>query len=439
MSVIPLEKPESKHAAISGGAMDREIQVRRIDRRLLGGGAALAAMLLLTMFWYFAPSSNAQSIAAERATVSTVTKGIFEDFLPLRGRVTPLVTVYLDSVEGGRVEKILAEDGAVVEKGQLLAVLSNADLQLSTLARQTEVEQQLNNMRSQELALAQSRSANRRDVLASELDFAKARRQFEIYRPLADRGFVSGKAYRDAQDDLAYQQRRTDVLRGAAATDEHLQSSQLAQLKASASALNASLAIARGSLDQLNLRAPVAGQLTAFSIQLGQSMGRGERIGQIDSPGRNKLIADVDEFYLGRVSYGQRATIETNGKRYALKVSKIYPQVRNGQFQIDLVFDGPEPDGVHRGQTLQAKLTLGDPTPARLIPNGSYYNDTGGNWVFVVSADGRTADKREVRLGRRNADVIEVLDGLQPGERVLTSPYTGLTEKTRLSIAKSSE
>lgn len=439
MSVIPLEKPEGKRATVSGGAMDREIQVRRIDRRLFGGGAALAAVLLLTVFWYFAPSGNAQSIAAERATVSTVTKGIFDDFLPLRGRVTPLVTVYLDSVEGGRVEKILVEDGAVVAKGQLLAVLSNADLQLSTLARQTEVEQQLNNMRSQELALAQSRSANRRDVLASELDYAKAHRQFEIYRRLADRGFISGKAYRDAQDDLAYQQNRTDVLRGAAATDERLQSSQLAQLKASANALKASLAIARASLDQLNLRAPVAGQLTAFSIQLGQSMGRGERIGQIDSPGRNKLVADVDEFYLGRVSYGQRATMETNGKRYALKVSKIYPQVRNGQFQIDLVFEGAEPDGVQRGQTLQAKLTLGDPTPARLIPNGSYYNDTGGNWVFVVSADGRTAEKRDVRLGRRNADVIEVLDGLQLGERVLTSPYTGLTDKTRLSIAKTSE
>ena len=166
-------------------------------------------------------------------------------------------------------------------------------------------------------------------------------------------------------------------------------------------------------------------------------MQRGERLGQIDSPGRNKLVADVDEFYLGRVLLGQRAAIDQDGKRHALKVAKIYPQVRNGQFQVDLVFVGPEPTGMQRGQTLQTRLTLGDPTPARLIPNGSFYNDTGGNWVFVVSADGRSAEKRNVRLGRRNADYIEVLDGLDPGERVLTSPYTGLIDKDRLSIDRS--
>ncbi len=439
MSVVPLEKPEPRTSAISGGAMDREVVSRKLDRRLVIGGAAGALLLVAALFWWFAPRGDSQSIAASRATVSTVTRGVFDDFLPLRGRVTPLITVYLDAVEGGRVEQILVEDGASVQQGQMLAVLSNADLQLSTLARQTEVEQQLNNMRSQELALAQSRSANRRDVLQGELDHMKARRQYEIYRPLAERGFVSGKSVRDAQDDLTYQQKRVAVLRDAAAIDERLQSSQLAQLRASAASLNSSLGIARASLDQLNLRAPVSGQLTSFSIQLGQSMERGQRIGQIDSPGRNKLVADVDEFYLGRVTHGQRASIETGGKRYALKVAKIYPQVRNGQFQIDLVFDGPEPAGVQRGQTIQAKLALGDPAPALLIPNGSYYNDTGGNWVFVVSADGSAAERRDVRLGRRNADYIEVLDGLQPGERVLTSPYTGLTDKTRLSIEKSAD
>jgi len=439
MSVVPLEKPAAGGSAVSGGAMDREIVARKIDPRTLGGAIAGGLALLALLFWLFAPRGDTQSVSAERLTISTVTSGVFDDFLPLRGRVTPLVTVYLDAVEGGRVEKILVEDGATVQQGQLLAILSNADLQLSTLARQTEVEQQLNNMRSQELALAQSRSANRRDVLASELDYAKAKRQMDIYRPLAERGFVSGKAYRDAQDDLAFQQRRTAVLREAAATDERLQSSQLAQLRASASSLNSSLGIARASLDQLNLRAPVSGQLTAFSIQLGQSMERGERLGQIDSPGRNKLVADVDEFYLGRVVHGQRGSIDIGGRRYMMKVAKIYPQVRNGQFQIDLVFAGEEPSGVQRGQTIQARLTLGDPAPAKLVPNGSYYNDTGGTWVFVVSADGKSAERRTVRLGRRNSDFVEVLDGLSPGERVITSPYTGLTDKARLTIDKSSD
>jgi HlyD family secretion protein len=344
------------------------------------------------------------------------------------------LTVYLDAVEGGRVEQLLVEDGAQVVRGQPLAVLSNADLQLSTLARQTEVEQQLNNMRSQELALQQARSANRRDLNQAEIDLSKARRQYELQRPLADKGFVSAKAFNDTRDDLTYQQRRLAILRRSIAEDEQLQSSQLAQLRASASSLNKSLSIARGSLSQLQLRAPVSGQLSGFSIQLGQSLERGERLGQIDSAGRSKLVADVDEFYLGRVAVGQTATLETDGKTFNLKVAKIYPQVRSGQFQIDLTFDGPEPPSVQRGQTMQVKLTLGDSSRAVLIPNGAFFNDTGGNWVFVVDGSGRGATRRSVQLGRRNNDFIEVLGGIKPGERVITSSYSGLVDKDHLSF-----
>ncbi len=436
MSVVRLGKPDNGASPASGGAMDRPIERKRIDRRLLIGGAVAIILLLAFVFLRFAPSSGSQTVSAERVTISTVSEGVFEDFLPLRARVTPLVTVFLDAVEGGRVDELFVEDGATVAKGQLLAKLSNADLQLSTLARQTEVEQQLNNMRSQELALAQTRLANERALIEADLDRRKTQRLYDVQRPLADRGFVAGKVFRDTADDLTYQQQRTAVLRRGNATDERLQSSQLAQLRASASSLQTSLGIARSSLDALNLRAPVSGQLSAFSIQLGQSMQKGERLGQIDSPGRNKLVAGIDEFYLGRVAPGQLATIEQGGRSFRMKVGKIYPQVRNGQFEVDLIFTGDEPLGIQRGQTLQVKLTLGDAQPARLIPNGSFYNDTGGAWVFVVSPDGRSAQKREVRLGRRNPDFIEVLDGLDVGERVLSSPYTGLTDKTRLDLEK---
>ncbi len=439
MSVVRLDKPEAPAAApASGGAMDREVPRRRIDRRLIGGGVAAVVLLLAALFHFFAPRAGTQSIAAERATISTVTRGTFDDFLPLRARVTPLVTVFLDAVEGGRVDRIMVEDGAAVRAGQLLAVLSNSDLQLNLLARQADVSREINSMRSQELALAQTRLQNERAVLEADLATRKARRQYEVQKPLADRGFVAGRTFRDTEDEYASNSARLAVQRRAKASDERLQSSQLAQLRESARSLTASLGISRATLEALNLRAPVSGQLTAFSIQLGQSMQRGERLGQIDSPGRSKLVADVDEFYLGRVVLGQRAAIDLDGRRHALKVSKVYPQVRNGQFQVDLVFVGPEPKGMQRGQTLQTRLTLGDPVPARLIPNGSFYNDTGGNWVFVVSADGRSAARRTVRLGRRNADYIEVLDGLDPGERVLTSPYTGLTDKDRLTLDPSS-
>jgi HlyD family secretion protein len=437
MTIVPMKSDTPRPStATSGGAMDKVIEKKGLPRKYkIAGGAALGVLLIALAIW-FAPTGSSQKVAADRLTISEVKKGVFDDFLPLRGRVTPLLTVFLDAVEGGRVEKILVEDGTTVQKGQLLAELSNADLQLSTLARETEVAEQLNNLRTTELALSRTRLDNERNIIQADLDATKARRVYELQQPLAAKGFVAGKVFNDTRDDFQYQIKRGKVLRDAQANDERLQSSQLVQLRATASSLQSALAIAHANLEQLKLRAPVAGQLTAFSIQVGQSMQRGERIGQIDSPGKTKLVAGVDEYYLGRVQPGQTATLDRDGKTYKMKVAKIYPQVKNGEFEVDLWFLGEEPAGIQRGQTIQAKLTLGDPTPARLIPNGSFYNDTGGTWVFVVAPDGGSAVKRQVRLGRRNADYIEVLDGLDPGERVITSSYTGLVDKTGLDITR---
>jgi HlyD family secretion protein len=434
MSVVRLGKREE--APVSGGAMDKVVQRRGLtpQMKLALGGVLLVA--LLVGVYLLAPASNSQTVTAGRLTISTVNRGTFDDFLPLRGRVTPSLTVFLDAVEGGRVERILVEDGAIVQQGQLLAVLSNSDLQLNVLARQTEVTQQINSMRSQELALSQTRLANERALIDAQLTAQTARRQFEMQRPLAERGFVPARAFSDSRDTYQAAQRRAEVLRRQQSTDERLQSQQLAQLRASSNALNTSLGLARASLDALNLRAPVSGQLTSFSIQVGQSLQRGERLGQIDSAGRNKLVAQVDEFYLGRVAEGQLAIAEQGGRQYRLRVQKIYPQVQNGTFTIDLSFVDAEPRELQRGQTVQLRLTLGDPSPALLLPNGAFYNETGGNWVFVVAPDGRSAVKRQVRLGRRNANFVEVLDGLDPSERVITSPYTGFAERDRLDLTQ---
>jgi HlyD family secretion protein len=432
MSVLRIKQSERPQ---SGGGMDREVASRRLPAKVKIGLGAAALILLIALFYFLAPSANSQTVPAARLTISAVTEGRFDDFLPLRARVEPLVTVFLDAVEGGRVEQVVVEDGATVAQGQLLAVLTNSDLQLNLLARQTEVIQQINSMRSQELALSQTRLADERARIEADLATQTARRQFEMQRPLAERGFISGRALADSRDTYEANRARSDVLRRQQATDERLQSSQLAQLRTSAAALNASLGIARATLDALNLRAPVAGQLTSFSIQVGQSLNRGERLGQIDSAGRNKLRAQVDEFYLRRVAEGQIAAAEVGGRQYRMRVSKIYPQVRNGAFEIDLQFVGPEPADLQRGQTVQARLTLGAPARARMIPNGSFYNDTGGSWVFVVAPDGGSAVRRNVRLGRRNDEAIEVLEGLDPGERVITSPYTGFAERDRLILS----
>jgi HlyD family secretion protein len=434
VSLVELRQA-TRSEAVTGGAMDRVVERKRIDKKILIGGAAAAALVLIVLFWLFAPRAGSMSVNQERLAISAVESGTFEDFLPLRSRVTPLVTVYLDAIEGGRVDQKLIEDGAHVAQGQLLAVLSNAELQLSTLEKQAEVEQQLNNMRSQELALTQTRNANLRDLNQAETDLAKMRRQYDLQKPLAEKGFVSTKTFNDTKDDLVYQQQRLAILKRSIAQTESLQSSQLQQLRVASTSLNSSMGIARSNLSQLAIRAPVTGELSGFDLQLGQALQQGERIGQIDSTGGNKLQADVDEYFLGRVHIGQTASADVDGKTYRLKVAKVYPQVKNGQFQVDLVFDGPAPTSVQRGQTVQTKLTIGDSSKAMLIPNGAFFNDTGGNWVFVVDRGGNGATKRQVQLGRRNANFIEVLGGLKPGERVITSSYSGLVDKDHLNFS----
>ena len=434
MSLVELRKPV-RTEAVSGGAMDRVVERKRIDRRIIIAGAGAAVVLLVLIFWLFAPRADAVTVSRDRLAIAPAQSGVFDDFLPLRARVTPLTTVYLDAVEGGRVDKKMVDDGAQVVQGELLAVLSNAELQLSTLEKQAEVEQQLNNMRSQELALTQTRNSNLRDLNQAETDLAKARRLYDLQKELAAKGFVAMKTFNDTKDDLQYQTQRLQILKQSIAQTEALQSSQLNQLRAAATSLNSSMGVAQNSLGQLNIHAPVTGQLSGFDIQLGQSLQQGERIGQIDSAGGNKLQADVDEFYLGRVQVGQAATADVDGRTYHLSVSKVYPQVRNGQFQIDLQFVGPAPASVQRGQTVETKLTLGDSSKALLIPNGAFFSDTGGNWIFVVDRNGNGATKRSVQLGRRNSDFIEVLGGLKPGEQVVTSTYSGLTDKDHLTFS----
>lgn len=440
MTVQLLQHPHgASPRPVSGSEMDRAVETRRWPRAWVLAAAAGLLTALLLLFWSYAPREGSQTIATDRLTISTVRDGTFEDFIPLRARVTPLLTVYLDAIEGGRVEKVLVEDGAMLAKDQPIVELSNAELQLSTLARQTEVEQQINNMRSQELALSQTRLSNERAILEAGLALQKMRLQYNREAPLANRGFVTGKQFADTTAQLGYEQARLAALRRSQTNDERLQSSQLTQQRASMGSMQSGLAIARANLDALKLRAPVAGQLSGFNLQVGESLSRGQRIGQIDSPGRNKLMAGIDEFYLGRVQLGQKSSVDWNGKTYAAKVTKIYPQVQNGQFQVDFQFIGAEPADIQRGQTLQARLTLGDPAPARIIPNGAFYNESGGAFVFVVSPDGKSAVKRTVRLGRRNATAIEVLDGLDPGERVITSPYTGFADKDRLYLSTAKE
>jgi HlyD family secretion protein len=416
--------------------MDRKIEApawhKRAKLAAAAGGSAL--FLAVAVFLLAMPGGRTVKVETSTVTVGDVVRGAFEDFVPIRGRVAPLKTVYLDAIEGGRIEKIYVEDGAELKAGDVLVDLSNTQLRLEVLTREAEVAQQTNNVRTLELNLEQSRLNNRRDMFEAEYQVQKLGRALERRKALFAEGHSSKADLENLEDEYNFQKKKFTLLTQTLRTTEQLQETQLGQIKATAKRLTENLDVARQNLDGLTVRAPVDGKLTAFVAEVGQSLGKGERLGQIDDPGRRKVAAEIDEFYLNRVELAQAAGLAWNGKDYTLKVAKIYPQVRDGHFVADLVFDGAEPADMRRGQTLQLKLTLGDATEAVLIPDGAFYQDTGGSWIFVVAPDGEAATRRNVRLGRRNSRFIEVLDGLEPGEKVVTSPYTGFLDKDRLQI-----
>jgi HlyD family secretion protein len=390
---------------------------------------------LLFAWWFIDMLAGGRSLSvnSQRITVSPVTTGTYEDFIPLRGRLVPRSTVFLDAIEGGRVEEILVEDGALVAAGDPIAVLSNTNLQLEVLGREAAVTEQLNNMRTIELQLEQNRLSHKRNLVEIDYQIKRLTREIDRQRELITKNLVSQSTIDQLEDELVYYNNRRDVTLESQATDARMQEQQLRQLRDAGDQLQAGLVFARKNLEDLSVRAPVAGKLSGFNIEIGQSIMRGGRLGQIDDPDGYKLNVRIDEYYLGRVDLQLVATAEHNGRDLDLHVSKIYPQVKEGQFEVDMLFD-EDPVGLRRGQTLQVRLTLGDNTDATLIPNGSFYQDTGGNWVFVVSPDGSEAIKRSVRLGRRNQNFIEVLDGLEPGETVITSPYTSFVGMDRLSL-----
>jgi len=414
--------------------MDRKVEKKMPLSRKVGIG--IAGVLLLVFAWWLVNTlldGRSLSVDSQRITVSTVTTGTFEDYIPLRGRLMPRSTVYLDAIEGGRIDAVLVEDGTMVEAGDPIAKLSNTNLQLVVLGREAEVTEQLNFMRTLELQLEQNRLSHKRNLIEIDYQIVRLTRSVERQRDMAAKNLVSQSTIDELEDELKYFHDRREVTLESQATDARLQVQQLSQLRTAGEQLRSSLDFARKNLDDLNVRAPITGRLSGFNIEVGQSIDRGGRLGQIDDPDGFKLNVRIDEYYLGRVDLQQVGVAEHNSRSLDLEIAKIYPQVKDGQFEVDMTF-AEEPVGLRRGQTLQLRLTLGDNAGALLIPNGTFYQETGGNWMFVVSPDGTEALKRPVRLGRRNVDFIEVLDGLEAGEKVVTSPYTSYAGMDRLAL-----
>ena len=423
---------------LSGQAMDRVVGRPTHRAKWIGGAVALlAAGWGLASYW---PMTGASRTAArDRIRLVAVQKGQFEDFVPMRGRVEPAKTVFLDAVEGGRIEKILVEDGDQVEVGTRLAELSNVQLQLDVMARESEVEEQLNNLRTLELNFERNRLDHARALVGIDYQITRLQRFLGRNTSLAENGTIPKAEVENARDELAYQQALREVTIKARDSDERMTKAQVAQLRASARRMERNLEVAQSNLDALLVSAPVAGTVTALSVEVGQSLQRGGRIARIDSPDQFKIVAEIDEFYLARVSPGLAAEAEIDGHAYTLRVGLVSPEVTQGFFKADLLFTDAQPPGLRRGQSLTLRLYLGDSAPALLIPTGAFLDRTGGNWIYALAPDGLTAVRRSIRTGRRNTDFVEVLNGLEEGDRVIVSNYSSFNDVEQLRLISKSQ
>jgi len=424
--------------------MDRAIVAPRA-RRIRRAAVATAAVLAVGAALWLRPAHRSLRVERDRVAITEVTRGPFEDFLPLTGSAAPPRSVFLDVPEGGRVERVLVEPGAAVTAGELLIQLSNPALQLDVISREAQVTEQLNNLRNTELALAQARLQQESALIDVDTELERDQASTRRLHALWDLGMGAVPTEQVEESDrlLRYHQHRREFLLKEQAIGDRLRHRQLEQLASSTTMLQKHLEFARDHLRDLEVRAPFSGTLSSLDVQLGQSLSRGQRTGQIDLPGPFKLVAHVDQFYAARVAIAQVAKLAGGADQpaapgdnlpCALRVTKIYPLVEQGQFTIDLEFTTPAPANLRRGQLLQIRLFVGQTAAAVLVPNAAFAEHTGGRWVFVVSRDGRHATRRAIELGRRNPRYLEVVAGLVPGERIVTSSYALYAEIDELEL-----
>lgn len=420
------EQP-TQATASTGAAMDRRVERRPVPWwRRRGTLIAVGLVLLGALVWRLLPAGGSTDIAAAEIETGTVQRAAFADYLPVRATVAPRVTTLVGVLAGGQVEKLLVQDGTMVATGQPLATLANPTLKLDVLTREAQIASQLGQVAGEDLGIERNRLDRAGQVAQANYDLIKARRDLLIRQQLHDQGFVSDEGIKSYAAEAAYQEKRLAQLRSGSAAEANITATQSQRLDDTRGRLSGNLAAVRASLDALVIRAPVAGRLTNFLIQPGQTLKPGDPAGQVDSEGSWKLEADVDEYYLGRVRVGQKASAD--GVR--LTVAKVLPSVKDGRFRVELVFDGTgdgaTPAGLNRGQTLDIRITLGSTAPALVAPTGGWLDAGGGASGFVLDADGRHARRRTTRTGRRNPEQVEILSGLQPGDRIVTSATTSV-------------
>lgn len=412
--------------------MDRKIEKKKGIRpkHVLYTVAGIAVIALL---FYLIKTAGTSTFRAdkEKITISTVEAGSFKDYISIIGTVAPMTTIYLDVDEGGKVVEKVIDEGEMVKKGDVIIRMVNNGLNLQILNTESQLAYQSNELRNTLIGMEQQKISNKQQLLNIDYELIRLKRNYEQNEELYDKGFISKENYLISKDNFELAQRDRELRYERMVQDSIFRENQKIQMNSSLRNMQQNLAMVRQRLEDLNVKAPADGQLGTLDIEIGQSINRGQRIGQLQIMDKFKVVAQVDEHYIDRVRRDLLATFERQDRQFDIDVMKVYPEVRDGRFQVDLQFTNEIPDNLRTGQTYHIRLELGQPVEAVLLPRGGFFQSTGGQWVFVLDESGKSATKRNIRIGRQNPLFYEVLEGLNPGEKVITSSYEmfGTNEK----------
>lgn len=384
----------------------------------------LGALLLVFVIYLIArPNNKTLRVDKDTVTISSAVKGEFNDYIRISGRVQPMTTIQLSPQEGGIVEKILIEEGSPVRAGDAILILNNDNLDLQILNSEAELAEKENILRNTQIQMEQQKLDVRQNVLEYGMQVDRLRRAYEQQKALYEDKLIAKEEYLKAEEDYRLAKQKYDLMAERSKQDSLYRGTQIDRMEESLENMQLNMSMIRRRKSNLIVKAPIDGELGLLDVVLGQSIAAGTKIGQINSVGTYKVEAQIDEHYIDRVIAGLEATFERQGETYSTVIRKVYPEVRDGKFKADFKFDGEQPDNIRSGQTYYLNLQLGQPEEAVIIPRGTFYQKTGGKWIYVVNKEGTKAVKREIRIGRQNPQYYEVLEGLEPGEKVITSGY----------------
>ena len=395
---------------------------------------ALGAFVILVVILLLTGRRSVLRVDGSTILTGTARQGEFNDYIRVSGQVQPMTTVQLSPTEGGNVKRIVVEEGSHVNEGDVIVVLGNENLDMQILNSEAELAEKENILRNTMISMEQQKLSVRQEKLSLQIEVRRARRAYEQNKALYEEKLIAKEEYLKASEDYELAKDKLELVTDRERQDSLYRSVQIAQMHESLENMRLNMNMIRRRKENLSVKAPISGELGLLDVELGQSVAAGAKIGQINNLDSYKIEAQIDEHYIDRVAPGLEATFERQSEEYSSVIRKVYPEVRDGKFKADFRFEGQQPENIRTGQTYYLNLQLGQSAEAILIPRGSFYQDTGGKWVYVLNADGTKATKRSVRIGRQNPQYYEVLEGLAPGDKVIISSYDAFGDKDELLI-----